>query len=321
MRIEIGPGPQRIQIQTQSGCNGRCVFCPNGDIVKAGLKQGRMEPELFRKIIDDLAETPPHRISPYLMNEPLLDLRLPEFVAYISKRIPQATTLVTSNGTNLTEDMGDALIDAGLKRLKVSLQSLDSPVNKRLMGEWCDSDKIVRNVLAFKKRIAEKRAKVDLRISMIVTKLNQAEIETARSFWRRHGIRLVTSALENRGGNVAQQAAELNPHTMTCYNTDCVRPSREMCILWNGDAVLCCVDWWRTVVLGNAGEQRIQDIWRGPRLDAIRQALRENDTAALPVICARCEESAQPDYHRKGLKGFIKRHFGGRKTHEQHAAP
>lgn len=321
MHIEIGPGPQRIQIQTQSGCNGRCVFCPNGDILKAGLKQGRMELGLFRKIIDDLAETPPHRISPYLMNEPLLDLRLPEFVAYVSERIPQATTLVTSNGTNLTEEMGDALIGAGLKRLKVSLQSLDSPVNKQLMGEWCDSDRIVRNVLAFKKQITARKSKLDLRISMIVTKLNHTEIEKARRFWRKHGIRLVTSALENRGGNVALQAAELNPHTMACYNTDCVRPSREMCILWNGDAVLCCVDWWRTVVLGNAGEQRVQDIWLGARLDGIRQALRENNKTAMPTICARCEQSAQPDYHRKGLKGFIKRHFGGRTPHERHTTP
>src|SRR5690606_21667841 len=56
------PGPPRVQIQTQSGCNARCVFCPNGDVLKSDLSQGRMPESLFQKIVDELAETKPRRI-------------------------------------------------------------------------------------------------------------------------------------------------------------------------------------------------------------------------------------------------------------------
>ena len=69
------PGPPRVQIQTQSGCNARCVFCPNEAVLKSDLSQGRMPFGEFQRVIDELAETAPRRISLYLQNEPLLDLR------------------------------------------------------------------------------------------------------------------------------------------------------------------------------------------------------------------------------------------------------
>ena len=306
--IPVGRGPLRVQIQTQSGCNGRCVFCPNKGVVASDLKQGRMTVELYRKIVDELAGLAPHRISPYLMNEPLLDSRLPEFVRYTTARVPSATTLITSNGTHLTEELGEALIDAGLKRLKVSLQSLDPETNKSLMGDAVDSAKVVENVLAFHRLLKRKRSELDLRVSMIVTKVNLEEIQRARQFWHRHGVRLVTSALENRGGNIADAAA-LNPGEMARIRGACIRPFREMCVLWNGDAVLCCVDWWRTCILGNVAEQSVEEVWNATPITTIRKGLRENDPDLLPKICVNCAQSAQPDQHRFHLKTFVWRLF------------
>lgn len=306
MSNEPMPGPPRVQIQTQSGCNGRCVFCPNEAVLKAKLPQGRMPPEMFEKIIDDLATTGPRRISLYLQNEPLLDTRLPEFVRYVSERIPETTTLVTTNGTYLSEERGASLVDAGLKRLKVSIQSLDRRKNMQIMGWPCDSDKIVRNVLALQKVIKEKRAKhFDLRVSTVVTNMNKDEIDEALRFWRSHGIRLVTSALENRGGNI-ENALDLNPGAME-VRSDCIRPRREMCILFNGDAVLCCVDWHRVEVVGNVFNDSVTAVWNGARLEAIRRAFRDRDTAALPAMCPGCTESASPNAHRRGIKGMLNR--------------
>lgn len=300
------PGPPRVQIQTQSGCNGRCVFCPNEAVLHSDLAQGRMPPEMFQKIIDELAETKPRRISLYLQNEPMLDLRMPEFVRYVTERVPETTTLITTNGTYLSEDRAAALIDAGLKRLKVSIQSLRRERNMDVMGRACDSDKVVRNVLGVKKVMEEKKAKdFDLRVSTIVTKMNQDEIEEARRFWRRHGIRFVTSALENRGGNITN-ALEMNVGEMR-PREDCIRPHREMCIVFNGDAVLCCVDWHRVEVVGNVVEEGVRNVWNGPRLKEIRRALRAGDTAAMPSLCVNCTESACPDKHRRGLRGIVQR--------------
>ncbi|MBN2311166.1 MAG: SPASM domain-containing protein, partial [Candidatus Hydrogenedentes bacterium] len=223
------------------------------------------------------------------------------------ERVPSAKSQVISNGTHLTAECAEALIDAGLKQLKVSLQSLDPDTNKRIMGY--SSERVIENCIHTQELIRRKRARaLDFRVSMVVTNLNLDEIPKARQFWQKHGVRLVTSALENRGGNIAQ-AGELNPHEMRTMD-DCIRPSRDMMILFNGDVPLCCVDWFRTTILGNVARQSVREVWQGERVEAVRAALREGDVGAMPEICRHCTESARPDYHRRGLKGILSRLVG-----------
>ncbi|MCP4639943.1 MAG: radical SAM protein [bacterium] len=309
MSVQVPPGPPRVQIQTQAGCNARCVFCPNDSVLKSGLDHGRMPEELFDRIIGELAQTPPRRIGLYMMNEPLTDQRIADFVRLVTDRIPSTKSQLISNGTLLTEDCAEALIDAGLKQLKVSLQSLDPEMNRQIMGH--SSERVIENCIAMQKLIKRKRAKrLDFRVSMVVTKLNEDSIPETRRFWERHGVRLVTSALENRGGNI-DAAGDLNPHEMRTMG-DCIRPSRDMMILFNGEVPLCCVDWHRTIILGDLSKQTVQEVWRGQQVQAIRDTLREGDVDRLPDICKNCTESACPDHHRRGLKGILSRLVGAR---------
>ncbi|MBP8132304.1 MAG: radical SAM protein [Candidatus Hydrogenedentes bacterium] len=309
-------GQPRVQIQTQAGCNGRCIFCPNEAVLESGLEHGRMPFDLFRKIIDELAETQPRRIMLYLQNEPLNDRRLPEFVRYVSARIPDTVTLVTTNGTGLSEEMGEQLIDAGLKRVKVSLQSLDNATNREIMGY--DARKVIDNVLAFRRLLRARRSNLDLRVSMIVTGKNEREIDKARRFWRRHSVRLVTSVLENRGGNI-KNALDINAGRPMKPMSRCIRPSREMCVLYNGHVVLCCVDWFRTVIAGDLSIQSVRDVWNGPAYGRIREGFDEDDASQLPEICRNCAESATPNAHRRGFKTVWSRFFGNQAP--THARP
>jgi MoaA/NifB/PqqE/SkfB family radical SAM enzyme len=273
-------------------------------VLNTDLAHGKMPPELYQKIIDDLTLTPPRRILLYLQNEPLSDKRMPEFVQYLAERLPQTNTLVTTNGTKLTEEMGARLIDAGLHRVKVSLQSLDDAVNRKIMGY--DATPVINNVINFKRILKEKKSKLDLRVSMVVTGENNQEIEESRRFWRRHGVHLVTSALENRGGNI-KNALELNAGLEMKVRDHCIRPSREMCVLFNGEVVLCCVDWFRTVIGGDVSKASVQEVWNSPVFAQIREGFNEQDVKKLPEICVNCTESACPNHHRRrNLRNFWK---------------
>jgi len=303
----ITAGPPRVQIQTQAGCNGRCVFCPNEAVLNSDLPHGKMSVDLFHKIIDELAEIPPRRIALYMMNEPLADKRVPEFVEYVSRKVPTAKSQIITNGTYLNKELGEKLVDAGLKQLKCSLQSLDDDVNTAVMGY--PAAKVIDNCIAFQQTLNEKRAtkSTDFRVSMVVTAQNVDEIPETRRFWKRHGVRLVTSALENRGGNIAE-AENLNPtHDMRSMG-DCIRPSRDLMILYNGQVPLCCVDWHRTTILGDVSKQSIRDVWHGQTVQHIRDGLAgKNGAPSLPGICVNCTESACPNHHRRGLKGLMSR--------------
>src|SRR5262245_50376952 len=127
--------PRRISIQTQAGCNAKCVFCPSPDVT-GKLPMGTMDWELFEKIVDECAEHEMERINPFGQNEPLLDRRIADRVAYIKRKCgDRVTTLIISNGARLTEKLMEDFIDAGLDRLRISLQVFDTVDFARSMGE------------------------------------------------------------------------------------------------------------------------------------------------------------------------------------------
>jgi 2-iminoacetate synthase ThiH len=64
--------PRTLQIQTVTGCQADCIFCPFGETFDFQPK-GRMDPELFNRIIAEAKQHGVRRISPYLMNEPFID--------------------------------------------------------------------------------------------------------------------------------------------------------------------------------------------------------------------------------------------------------
>ncbi len=140
--------PDHVQIQTVTGCNAGCIFCPNGKTQRQIPKGRRMDRELYRAIVDQCLALGVRRYSVYLMNEPLLDRELPERIAYISARIkkPQYTK-ITSHGGLLTERMAMGLFDSGLDKLRISILSL-KPENYWNMMHLA-LEKTLRNIERF----------------------------------------------------------------------------------------------------------------------------------------------------------------------------
>ncbi len=113
----------RIQIQTVSWCNRSCAFCPSG---KFPVDKVFMPAEIYHRLIDQLqAVHYAGRISPYLMNESLLDKRLPELLAYTRAHCPESWIAINTNGDALSEALLERLFDAGLNSLDVN--AYDSP--------------------------------------------------------------------------------------------------------------------------------------------------------------------------------------------------
>ena len=80
-KIEGFPLFGQIQIQTIEFCNLKCDFCPNHYMIwdrlegkKKGIPYNIMSIENYTKIVKNLADLNfTGRVSPYLMNEPLMD--------------------------------------------------------------------------------------------------------------------------------------------------------------------------------------------------------------------------------------------------------
>ncbi len=284
--------PRVVQVQTQSGCNANCAFCPNYKTVNK-LSQGVMDMELFKKIVDECAEHRIKRISPYLMNEPLMDREIGEKIKYITKVKKEPTySKINSNATFLDEEMAQKLLDSGLDRISISFHGITKETYERSM-KGLNFGKNLGNVERFvelKKKGGYKKPRI--RITMVHTNINDGELDKIRAFWKSRELKINVHALENRTSN----AVEKNSLNLKSWNKlkRCMRLMEQSYILYNGDVLLCCVDWERSTVLGNLNNSSLEDIWNNESYMKIRRDYYNNRISG--ILCEKCFIQNEKDF-------------------------
>ena len=272
--LESVPFFTRIQIQTVSWCNRSCVFCPSG---KFPVDKVFMPVEVYHRVINQLqAVNYAGRVSPYLMNESLLDKRLPDLIVYTREHCPESWIAINTNGDALSEKLLDRLFDAGLNSLDVN--AYDSSVQHTEHVELAT-------------RFASRRGDITLRtgysnpffqgenIPRRTKLLNCRDM----SFWEpRFLAKLATPDLQNRSRNTpgARQVAEPLP-------LGCQRPFQQMYVNYRGEAVLCCNDWRFEVIMGDTAQAALAEIWVSDKYQRYRRNLQQKNRA-MP-LCNTCD--------------------------------
>jgi len=280
--------PEDILFETVSGCNARCAFCPNGNGLSK-IPTGKMPPELFDKIIDESVSYPIKRISPYLMNEPLLDRDIGRKIASIVKRRTRWFSIkINTNASLLDEYMSESLIDSGLDRLNISCHGISERSYSSSMRGLSLRETLanVDRFLELKHKRGAKLPKVT--VTMVKTKLIEDEIPQIKSYWKQRNVSVHIRQLENRATDVIGQKG-LNTASWSNFSC-CSRLFTQAAILTNGDMLLCCVDYGYTTVLGNVGSQSIHEIWNSPRTKDIRRRFLKGDLEGL--LCRQCLKQA-----------------------------
>ncbi|MGD9291188.1 MAG: radical SAM protein, partial [Desulfobacterales bacterium] len=197
-KAAMSAAPDHVQIQTITGCNANCIFCPNGKDRRSIPKGRRMDWNLYRSIMDQCIELGIRRYSIYLMNEPMLDRELAERVAYVSSRINRPQYIkVTSHGGLLTERMAKGLLDSGLDKLKISVQSLNADRYRNIMGlPLANTLKNIDRFLALKQKGGYKLPRLE--IVMVDAIQTHDEIPSIRRYWQDRNIKLYIEPVENR---------------------------------------------------------------------------------------------------------------------------
>jgi MoaA/NifB/PqqE/SkfB family radical SAM enzyme len=107
-----------VEIEINSQCNRKCPFCPNSTHDR---EIAYMDERLYHRIINELKEMRfEGRLTFIGYNEPLLDERLPAFIAYASKQLPTTYFYLPTNGDLLDLSIWQQLRAAGLDLACVS---------------------------------------------------------------------------------------------------------------------------------------------------------------------------------------------------------
>lgn len=128
----------RVQIEPTNRCNASCIYCrrtwwsrPDGD----------MPFDKFQQLLDKLP--PVHRFHLQGVGEPLLNKDLPKMI--VAARSSGARVGTSTNASLLTRETASALLDAGINRINLSLDTIDPLVFKKLRS-GSSVTKVISNI-------------------------------------------------------------------------------------------------------------------------------------------------------------------------------
>jgi len=274
--------PLKIQVQTSTRCNAACTMCPYPDIAGApGFAPHLMDDALYARLLEALAGSPVERFSPFLMNEPLLDRRMPRLVQEARAALPATTLGLFTNGSALTPERAVALAGAGLNELCVSVHGFERATYEAVMV-GLSFDRVMAQLREIC-RLHAAGALGGLRLQAIVGDTPELARTPPPDWLAPHVLvkgfsnERVVSEVEAAGSPQRERERPL-----------CQRPFVKLYVLSNGDCVMCNCDWRRRVLLGNLGRASLAEIWRGAAYRALRvRHVRRDFPADHP--CHACD--------------------------------
>lgn len=147
--------PFQLCIEPTFICNFRCNYCMHAldrkTLESRGFRFAPMEWRDFEAILEQLQEFP-HNIKKVCFTgfgEPLLDKRLPKMIQMVMATGKVDKTLVITNGSLLTKELSDKLIQSGLSELKISLQGMTAEKYRQVCGVQIDFEQFLENIRYF----------------------------------------------------------------------------------------------------------------------------------------------------------------------------
>lgn len=179
----VDRGTNIIEVKPITGCNINCVFCSVNEglsskkLVDFVVEKDYLVQEL-KKVIEEKElnkeKKEKQKIDIFINThgEALIYADLAELIADMRKIKQIGTIALITNGTLLTEELADRLIDAGLTQVNLSINSIDDKTAKRLAGT---AHYDIENIKKAAKHIQKK---IRLVIAPVYIKgVNDAEIE------------------------------------------------------------------------------------------------------------------------------------------------
>lgn len=282
------PLPSMVAIELTNICNLRCDKCP---LVRTSRKRGFIDDALFKKILGDIGSAAaPTEIALSGSGEPTLHPRLADYVE-AARNIPNIGVIgFATNGIELTPALSEKLLDAGLTRLKASLDTDNADAYQRLNGKDAYAQ-VAENFLRFCEinKAKGNRCRTTLKVTLYENDLFLAR--RLHSQWQPHVDEVRITPVHNWGGTRTKK--------LTSDGTlrhPCALPWQQVQILWDGQITLCCMDTMEGHFrMGNALKENLSDYWlQNPELRQIRKQQEKMNLSDIPV-CDNCDIWAYSD--------------------------
>lgn len=295
--------PFIINVDPADTCNFQCKFCPTGDRElmqkTSGRNHGSMDFELYKKIIDDIYEfdKPIKLLRLYKEGEPFINRRMAEMIRYAKDRGCAERIDTTTNAILLNHKTNMQVIEAGIDRINISIEGVNSQQYQEFSKIKIDFDRLVENI----SHLYENRKQCEIRIKINGDVLSGEDksqfyeifsniadgvyVEHIMACWPEFELKGVVANKEY--GVYGQKIKEVMV---------CPYPFYSFSINSDGSASVCFLDWSRKLIIGDAKTQKVKDIWNGEELKEYQRMFLKNERKSHSV-CGNCGQMShgQPD--------------------------
>jgi len=270
----VGPFPLHMDLETTSACNLRCPFCASTQNER--LSKGRMDFDLYAKIIQEGAKKGLCAIKYNYRGEPLLHPRLVEMVA-LAKQVGILDVYFNTNGALLTPAIAQGLIEAGLDRISISFEGFEKDFYERqrvgaVFEKTLENIEMLRQM---KKKLGRKNPLI--RVQTVALPELQGKLDQYNAFWK------------DRVDEVAYLDFKdvQHPAKGVVSSWRCPPLWHRMCVTWDGRILPCHHDDRHELELGNARDMTIEEAWKHPRLTEWRRQHIEGQAHCISA-CDGC---------------------------------
>jgi len=283
-------------------CNLNCRMCG----FDGSRKKGIMSFNLFKKIINELADLGCPTIALHVYGEPLLHPRLAEFIDYINQK--KLSIILYTNGTLLNNKIIKLLKNHPVNALRISFV----PYKKIYKNFWSGANYeiILNNLFKFLEESQTWDFKTNLDLNLLHEhneNINKLKNKAKKIFGVYPNLRFSFNEMINlEGSDKKIKYAPLKNKIVPCKHvyTQCA-------ILFNGDVVPCCNDLNGKYIMDNIKKQKYSKIRNNKKFISFRKKMLAKSINELK-ICRTCPEcrSNNPSFiedFKKIINRYIKK--------------
>ena len=197
-----------------------------------------------------------------------------------------------SHGGLLTGDKAEQLLESGLDRLLISI---DSPYKEQYnkIRVLSDFDLVMNNLKEFKKNRDEKGLLSPvIRVSYIqFPDATLKEIEDAKKLFLQFSDAIGFQQYVDPRKEIGKDKQYENGYKSEFI---CHQPFTRLSIIEDGRVSPCCLDYDQELIIGDVSKQSLKSIWQSSKVHGIRETLKKGEFYKIPA-CATCERAVDAD--------------------------
>lgn len=281
----VGKVPLQIDLFAVDICNLKCPMCPRQDHIPG---KGYMDFSVVKKILDQASEHGLFAFNFAGLGEPTLYPDLFKVIRYAKDKGVIDVNMHT-NGTRLGPAFNRQLLDSGLDRLIISLDSADKEKYEKIRvgAKFEKVYAAVEDLL--KHRNEHPTTRMHVKANYI--EMNEDDPEDKNrflSYWSGKVDRIsILRYLDCRNG---EEGLFHKKNYVQDNAFCCAELWRRLAIWSDGTATICFRDIKKRMVVGNIHDQSVTEIWTGDKLQRIRDAHRQGAFKKCE-LCVDCPDS------------------------------